>query len=1350
MYIRKDSKKGFISIEWLFYAAVFLFVLTVFGFSLLDKGKESYDKVMTNKEGLVMQEVDELKGIYIDPNSGQSIHKDFNANDEIQPPNEGGDIDDGKVHVKEIQVNPKDVTLDKNETVKINYELIPTIQNGVIQNTGVTWLSSDDSIAKVTQNGIITGINAGEATITVRAHDNAVFSEIKVIVNPVKVSKIETNVESLKLKSGENFQITTKVIPDDATNKKVQYFIEDEDLAEISSLGLVTAKDSTINHYKTNIIIKVDDVTKKIPLEIEGKINITTAVNVSPEEMELQVGATKKIDVSIEPSDASDKSIIFESTDKSLATVSTTGVVAAQKVGVAYINVCNTGGSFFGKKVCNIVTVNVVPKINEVESMILSYGQKTIESGTTLRPSLIFKPEDTTDKRVTWQSSDNDVITVDSNGVITGVKDGVATITATSLSNPEITADFEIETVGYKKHPSQINIVNGDLELEPDDVVELIAEVSPNDATIKTVRWSTSDTAIASIDDNGMLTAISPGTAIITATSTDNGIQGTIFVTVKTIPVERVDWNVEENIIIGINEQIAASAKAYPDKATNKTVEYEIGDESIVSYVDGIIKAKNYGKTTIIAKSVDGPYAEINVEVKYVMPERIELSVNELSVSVGETKKVDAKVSPENAENKDIYWVIIDDEEPKVSIDAEGNITGLQAGVTTVRAVSVADESVYADLEITVEPIKVSSIKLFGEGNPIVFDEIGTSQTLSFNVFPDDADNKDVIFITDDSNIVTVDDNGILTSVSEGETDVELLAADSLEYDDAGNITNMDTAVKTKVHVIVNTSYVKATDISLIDDTNQLISVGDTRKLNAKVSPDNATVKDLIWSSSDESIATVDSDGNVVGVSEGKAFIIVSHVDDISSVYEVTVKNPAIERFIVSPDSIEMEPGEEATYSFDSDKNLNNVSYRMTINSNPYVQNEQVISVDQETKTIKALHGGEVMLTFDVDNMAENVSEENYINTIKVKVNAEYKIDYITNGGTLDTGVKDTYTYSDEVILPDFSEIRKDGYAFDGWYDNTTFSGSKIDKITANTAGDKTFYAKWIANKYTISFNAVDGETSLASKEVHYNSAIGSLPIPTRSGYIFDGWYTSPTEGSEYTSDTVYKVTSDIILYAHWSPAYDIVYDVDGGTMPDIFINQYSSKKESVLPVPRKEGYEFKGWSLTRNIEPLLGNLWNKDDDGNLIIDGTENEVSTFVPDIDSIFPLYRTMNFTIYGKGHLKFDFEYKVGKVPSSNSNNLKAGGAYRIYKGDILIKSEEAPMPSSWSDGGTFFMDMELEPGDYKIVFEGYQDYYASVGQTGTIKNLKITDDELLSSIKKGRKGNLQLKAKWEVEK
>lgn len=386
------------------------------------------------------------------------------------------------------------------------------------------------------------------------------------------------------------------------------------------------------------------------------------------------------------------------------------------------------------------------------------------------------------------------------------------------------------------------------------------------------------------------------------------------------------------------------------------------------------------------------------------------------------------------------------------------------------------------------------------------------------------------------------------------------------------------------------------------------------------------------------------------------------------------------------------------------------------------------------------------MLTFDVDNMAENVSDENYVNTIKVKVNAEYKINYVTNGGALDSGVKDTYTYSDEVILPDLTKINKDGYTFDGWYENSTLSGDKVDKIAVNTAGDKTFYAKWVANRYTINFNPVDGKTSLTAKEVSYNSTIGSLPVPTKNGYVFDGWYTSPTGGTEYVSDTIYKVTSDIVLYAHWLPVYDIAYEVGGGTMPETYIKNYSSNEDSILPIPRKGGFEFKGWSLTSDIEPLLGSLWNKDDKGNLIIDGSENESTTYVPDIDSIFPLYRTIDFTVSGKGHLKFDFDYKVGKVPSSNSDNIKAGGAYRIYKGDTIIKSEEAPMPSSWSDTGTYYIDMDLEPGDYKIVFEGYQDYYSSAGKTGTIKNLKITDDEVLTSIEKGRKGNLALTAKW----
>lgn len=1151
MKIEKNSKRGFISIEWLFYAAVFLFVLTIAGFSLLDKGRDSYDKVMTNKEGLVMQGVDELKGIYIDPNSGQSIHKDFNSKDEIAPPNEGGDVDDGKVHVKEIKVNPDNATLNKGQTVKVQYELIPTIENGVIQNTGVTWISSDDSIAKVTQNGVITGINAGNATITVRAHDNAIFSEIKVIVNPVKVTKIETNIESLKLKSGETFQITSKVIPEDATNKAIQYFVEDDDLADISSLGLVTAKNSTINHYKTNIIIKAGDVVKKIPLEIEGKINITTAVKVSPEELELQVGSTKKLDVTIEPNNATDKTLTFESTDKTFATVSSVGVVTAHKEGIAYINVCNTGGDFFGKKVCNTVKVTVIPKVNVVESMTLTYGQKTIESGTILRPSLIFNPDNTTDKRVSWNTSNSDIVSVDASGNITGKKDGKAIITATSLSNPDVIAGFEIETIGYKKHPTQIDIKNGDLELQQDDVVELIAEVKPDDATIKTVKWSSSDTAVVSVDDTGILTAISPGDAIITATSVDNGIQSSILVTVKTIPTERVEWSIDENIVLGINEQIKANAKVFPDNATNKSIEYEIGDDSIVSYVDGTIKANNYGRTTIIAKSADGPYAEIDVEVKYIAPEKIELSTSELTLSVGEMKRVEAKVLPDNSEDKDIFWVILDDdEEPKVSIDADGTITGLQSGVTTIRAVSVVDNSVYADLEVTVEPIKVSAIKLFGDGT-IVFDEIGASQTVSYNVFPDDADNKDVIFISKNPNIVVVDDAGVMTSVSEGETDVELLAADGVEYDDEGNITNIDSAIKTTVHVIVNTSYIKATDINLKDDENQLLLVGDTRKLSIDIAPSNATVKDVTWTSSDEAIASVDDEGNIIGISEGKALIIVSHIDDISNVYEITVKNPSIQKFIVSPSVVEMEPGEEISYTIDCDKSLDKINYRMTINSSPHVQGEEVITVDSDTKTIKALHGGEVMLTFDVDNMAEDVTDDNYVNTIKITVNAEYKINYIANGGTLDTAIKDTYTYSEEVILPDSAKIRREGYTFEGWYDNSSFTGDKIDKIETNTAGDKSFYAKWKANTYTISFNPVDGISSIKNKEVTYNSAIGALPIPVRSNYVFDGWYTSPTEGVEYDADTIYKVTSDIVLYARWLPEYDIKSAVAGGPISE-------------------------------------------------------------------------------------------------------------------------------------------------------------------------------------------------------
>lgn len=110
------------------------------------------------------------------------------------------------------------------------------------------------------------------------------------------------------------------------------------------------------------------------------------------------------------------------------------------------------------------------------------------------------------------------------------------------------------------------------------------------------------------------------------------------------------------------------------------------------------------------------------------------------------------------------------------------------------------------------------------------------------------------------------------------------------------------------------------------------------------------------------------------------------------------------------------------------------------------------------------------------------------------------------------------------------------GYNFSGWYTAKT-GGTKIasNTMVGNSAGS-TLYAHWKANQYTVTFDSNGGTVSTKSKKVTYNSTYGTLPIPTRAGYTFDGWYTALTGGTKVTEDTVVTATANHTLYARWSP----------------------------------------------------------------------------------------------------------------------------------------------------------------------------------------------------------------------
>ena len=190
-----------------------------------------------------------------------------------------------------------------------------------------------------------------------------------------------------------------------------------------------------------------------------------------------------------------------------------------------------------------------------------------------------------------------------------------------------------------------------------------------------------------------------------------------------------------------------------------------------------------------------------------------------------------------------------------------------------------------------------------------------------------------------------------------------------------------------------------------------------------------------------------------------------------------------------------------------------------------------------------------------------------------------YTITYNTNQGTLSGTYPTTYTVeSSEITLPTST---KNGYTFNGWYDNSEFNGNPITKIVAGSTGNKEFYAKFSTILYTITYNTNQGTLSGTYPTTYtIESSEISLPTPAKSGYDFNGWY----DNSSFTGNTITKIaagsTGNKEYYAKFSTIlYTITYNTNQGTLSGKYPTSYTVESSTItLPEPTKTGYRFGGW----------------------------------------------------------------------------------------------------------------------------------------------------------------------------
>ena len=374
--------------------------------------------------------------------------------------------------------------------------------------------------------------------------------------------------------------------------------------------------------------------------------------------------------------------------------------------------------------------------------------------GETVQLSATVSPSDATDQGVSWSSSNAGVATVTNKGLVTAISKGTAMIRAFAGGKSAKC----VVTVSQKPIAvSSIKLNLTSLALTKGESQTLIATVTPADATDGTVSWTSSDPNVASVDSKGKVTATGNGSATITAKAGDQ--EATCAVTV-TVPVESISLNKTKlTLNKGDRETLVATVK--PNDATEQTVNWSSSDLSVATITtNGMVIAMGGGKATITARiGYESASCEITVKVpvKYVM-----LSQNSLTLNEGESVTLKATVIPDDADNKDVTWSTSDGS--IVSVDQDGTIHALKQGSADILAKA---GDIQATCTVTVIK-KVTSITLDKDNLTLL---VGNTATLTATVLPDDATDKNIMWVSCNPDVATVE-NGVVKGIGVGETTI--------------------------------------------------------------------------------------------------------------------------------------------------------------------------------------------------------------------------------------------------------------------------------------------------------------------------------------------------------------------------------------------------------------------------------------------------------------------------------------------------------------------------------------------------------------------------------------------------
>ena len=473
----------------------------------------------------------------------------------------------------------------------------------------------------------------------------------------------------------------------------------------------------------------------------------------------------------------------------------------------------------------NIVEIEIVnAKVK------LSKTKATIEKGKTMTLKATVTPETLKDKSVIWKSSNTKVATVTSAGKVKGVKAGTATITCTSKATGA-KATCKV-TVGYVK------LDKTEATIMKDKTTTLSATVYPSSLTDKSVKWESSNNAVATVTSAGKVKGVEAGTATITCTSSSTGTKATCKVTVVCVDLNKTKAIIEKG------KTMTLKATVTPETLADKSVTWKSSNTKVAKVSSaGKVKGVKAGTATITCTSnLTGAKATCKVTVGYV-----KLDKTEATILKDNTTTLTATVYPSSLTDKSVTW---ESSDAKVAtVTTEGKVKGIKAGTATITCTSNA-----TGLKATCTVAVVNGFVYLNETEAYV--QKDKTLTLKATVTPGTLTDKSVTWESSDTKIATVTSAGKVTGVKYGTATI--------------TCTSVATGAKANCQVTVGNVIISMSEFSL--------KKSSTNMLTATVYPSSLADKSVIWKSSDTSIATVNAEGKVKGIKAGKATITCTSV----------------------------------------------------------------------------------------------------------------------------------------------------------------------------------------------------------------------------------------------------------------------------------------------------------------------------------------------------------------------------------------------------------------------------------------------------------------------------------------